>query len=69
MAQVVSRWPLNTEAFLRSQDSVCVEFVVDRVALRQVFVPCHYHSTNAPDRVLFIYYGRDMNLAFDSTVK
>jgi hypothetical protein len=36
MAQVVSRWPLTAETRVRSR-SVHVEFVVDKVALGQVF--------------------------------
>jgi hypothetical protein len=38
MAQAVSRRPLTTEARVRSQVQVHVRFVVDKVALGQVFL-------------------------------
>jgi hypothetical protein len=46
MAQAVSRIPLTSEARVRSR-SVYVGFVMDKVALVQVF-PCQFHSTSAP---------------------
>jgi hypothetical protein len=50
MAKAVSRWPLTVAARVRAQVNP-VEFVVDKVALGQVFppspsvFPCQYHST------------------------
>jgi hypothetical protein len=53
MAQAVSRRPLTAEAWVRSR-VVHVGFVVDKVALGQVFrlvlrfFPCQFHSNGAP---------------------
>jgi hypothetical protein len=53
MAQVVSRRPLTAEARGSVPGQVHVRFVVDKVALGQVFLrvvgfPCRFHSTGAP---------------------
>jgi hypothetical protein len=54
MAQAVSRRPLTTDARVRSRVSPCGIFVVDKVALGQVF-PYQFHSTGAP------LYGKTKN--------
>jgi hypothetical protein len=47
MSQAVSRRPLTTEVRGLVPGQVHVRFVVDKVALGQVF-PCRFHSTGAP---------------------
>jgi hypothetical protein len=52
MAQTVSRRPLTTQARGSVPGQVHVRFVVDKVALGQVFLrvacfPCRFHSTGA----------------------
>jgi hypothetical protein len=54
MAQAVSRRPLTTEASGSIPGQVYVRFVVNKVALGQVFppstsvFPCQFHSTGVP---------------------
>jgi hypothetical protein len=56
----LKRWSLTAEARVRAR--VSVGFVVDKVALGQVFMsslvfPCQYHSTRAP--YSYIIWGKN----------